>query len=298
MDFTDFTAGTNDGGRRVDRIIKQILKDNPQVNIYAALRKKLIKVNGGRASSDTRIQEGDVLSIASFLIPESKGDKEDTPPRILPEDFKTLFKNEHLWLINKAYGISVQPAKGEAADIASIIASAGVPDASLAFRPAPLHRLDKYTTGVLAISQSLSGATWFSKALQEHVIGKTYFGIAEGRLLHEELWEDDIAGKAAHTRASPQGFGHYLQWEFSFVRFTIGTGRKHQIREQSAIHGHPLLGDKLYGSTCPLPASRAYFLHAGELEAPADNPVGLPALIQAPFPMEFSDFIERYAHIR
>ncbi len=290
MDFTEFRAGSNDEGRRLDRIIKHILKDNPQANVYAALRKKLIKVNGGKASADTRIVNGDIISVAAFLVPQS------SPHHTQEAAFKTLFKNENLWLIDKPYGIPVQPEKGGLQDIATLIAASAPPSSSIAFRPAPLHRLDKYTTGVLAISQSLSGAMWFSKALQEHSIGKTYFGIAEGTISQEELWKDEVAGKHAETYAVPLSTGHYHGRTYTYTRFSIATGRKHQIREQTAMHGHPLLGDRSYGSDCPLPNSRAYFLHAAALAVPADNPAGIPPLIQAPLPEEFAAFISSSLH--
>ena len=314
MDFTDYIAGTNDSGRRLDKILKHIFQDNHNTNIYAALRKKLIKVNGAKTAAEYQVNKGDVISIATILIGQNKTLNNEKTETIIDNNqhhLQTILKNKHILIINKPYGINVHSSNSKENDIASIVANQYKDTSSIAFTPAPLHRLDKYTTGALAISLSHEGAVWFSSAISTHAIKKTYIGIAEGTLKEKETWEDSIENtpnnkksfhtvtisegeKKAVTHALPLAYGVYKGHPITLIQYNIETGRKHQIRIQSSTHGHPLLGDNAYNSTIHItnPISHTFFLHAVQLEFPKDNPISLPSTITAPLPEEFESFLE------
>jgi 23S rRNA pseudouridine955/2504/2580 synthase len=169
--------------------------------------------------------------------------------------------------------------------------------ASLSFTPAPLHRLDKQTTGILVCSESLEGAHWFSSALLNHKIQKRYLGLAEGLLDSPEDWEDlldedGFPAKIAKTHASPLSFGSYRGKAVTLVEYEIATGRKHQIRAQSVIHGHPLLGDTKYGGA-RIDEGQEFYLHAWKMGFPAEKSAGLPELITAPIPAAYKKMLEK-----
>lgn len=318
MDFTDFKTGTNDSGRRLDKILKHIFQDTHTTNIYAAIRKKLIKVNGLKTSADYQVTEGDVISVAKFLLEHTYQDETRKKTQVKHQIIlQTIFKNQHILIINKPYGINVHSSKSEETDIASIIARQYRDSSSISFTPAPLHRLDKYTTGVLAVSQTHEGAVWFSSAIASHEIKKTYIGIAEGILNERVTWEDSIenkhhVNKSFHTvsiaespfticntkksitHATPLAYGVYKGKPITLVQYNIETGRKHQIRIQTSTHGHPLLGDSAYNSlmciNTPIPYS--FFLHAIQISIPKENPLSLPCTIKAPLPEEFETFMQ------
>ncbi|MCR5762929.1 MAG: RluA family pseudouridine synthase [Treponema sp.] len=314
MDFTNYTAGLNDSGRRLDKILKHIFQDSQKTNIYAALRKKLIKVNGSKSAADYILKEGDVISIAKFLLQqdaEAKNNEMQDEHKDFNFQFQTIFKNQHIWIINKPYGINVHSSQSKEIDIASIIAMQCKDNSSIAFTPAPLHRLDKYTTGILSISQSHEGAVWFSKAISDHAIKKTYIGIAEGTLKEKKTWEDSIenmpsnkksfhtvtiseGAKKSITHAAPLAYGAYKGLPVTLIQYSIETGRKHQIRIQSSSHGFPLLGDSAYNSHNPviIPKQHAFFLHAIQISFPTDNPLSMPKTVTAPLPKEFEDFLQ------
>ena len=200
MDFTDFTAGSDDGGRRADRVLRRFLHDANLSSVYGALRKGLILVNARRVKPDARIESGDVVSIASFLLQNEKPRGTETSPKkkspqgkspALP--FTVVFANEHFIVIDKPYGLSVQGKHSIAEKVAAYY-NASVPKEkrSLSFVSGPLHRLDKNTTGILFFSRSLEGAAWFSSALKAHRIQKKYVAIAEGAMECECVWEDFI----------------------------------------------------------------------------------------------------------
>ena len=68
MEFKDFTAGPDDKGRRLDKIIRIFLNNTPLTEIYKLLRKGLIKLNHKKAKPEARVEEGDVISIAEFIL--------------------------------------------------------------------------------------------------------------------------------------------------------------------------------------------------------------------------------------
>ena len=307
MDFTDFRAGTNDSGRKLDRILRHIFKSSTGTNIYSAMRKRLIKVNGAKASADMVLKEGDIISIASFLF-ENKKNTHDNDEKIM---FQTLFRNSHIWIINKPYDINVQPSQSGEKSIAEIIAAQHDYSTSIAFTPAPLHRLDRYTTGVLAVSQSYKGAVWFSQAIASHQIQKKYIGIAEGIINHPETWKDSIenlytegntfhtvkiseSGKQAVTHVKPLACGIYKGCPVTLAQYEIETGRKHQIRMQSSFHGHPLLGDSAYRASMLIdtPFRHSFFLHACQILIPKDNSLELPECVTAPLSSDFKAFMK------
>ena len=339
MEFTVCTAGKDDEGKRLDRVVRAVMDDQaaPDTNIFQALRKRLIRLNGSKAEPSARVHEGDTIEIAGFLIAGTAGTEDSRQSRTTPPPFppapdtprsapsggtrlEVLFQNDDLLFINKPVGISVQPSRGGAESISRIVRAeweAAGPHGSLSFIPAPLHRLDRYTSGVLAISQSARGAAWFSRAIQERSIRKLYLGICQGRLIEDALWEDRLTaadetgsgrnkgfytvrraatpgdgdtanGSLARTRVHPVSYGRRGQDELTLVQYELLTGRKHQIRAQSALRGHPLYGDTAYGGHS---GGGRFFLHALRLEFPPDNPLALPARIEAPLPEAFTAFI-------
>lgn len=200
MDFTDFAAGSDDGGRRVDRVLRRFLHGVNLSSVYGALRKGLILVNARRVKPDARIESGDVVSIASFLLQNEKSsDSGNTPVenrrvyKAAPLPYTVVFANEHFLVIDKPYGAAVQ-GKNSIAEKIAVYYDASVPKEkrSLSFVAGPLHRLDKNTTGILFFSWSLEGAAWFSRELKAHRIRKKYIALVEGDMENECVWEDFI----------------------------------------------------------------------------------------------------------
>ncbi|MGI5096099.1 RluA family pseudouridine synthase [Treponema socranskii] len=227
MDFTDFAAGSDDGGRRVDRVLRRFLHGANLSSVYGALRKGLILVNARRVKPDARIESGDVISIASFLlqnenssgsekygtdiekdshehVPTLSGDKntsdsENNPienrreNKAAPLPYTVIFANEHFLVIDKPYGVAVQEKNSIAEKIAAYyVASVPKEKRSLSFVAGPLHRLDRNTTGILFFSWSLEGAAWFSRELKAHRIRKKYIALIHGTMESECVWEDFI----------------------------------------------------------------------------------------------------------
>jgi 23S rRNA pseudouridine955/2504/2580 synthase len=227
-----------------------------------------------------------------------------------------MYEDSNLLILNKPPGIAVHGSASSACrasldeQVQAYLAPKLPP--SLSFRPGPLHRLDKPTSGVIAFSVSLEGARLFSALLRDGNIRKEYLavvdGIVGGAIGDEEVWEDrlvrDPEMRKTMTEGEPGGEGRAQRaltrirplartGSRTLIGAEIATGRTHQIRAQAAARGHPLSGDRKYGGK-PFPAGGrtgpgAFFLHAGALEF-LEAPPGmmLPRRVEAPPPVDFA----------
>lgn len=322
MDFKDFNAGPDDQGRRLDRVLRIFLNDKALPEIYKLLRKGLIKLNQKKAKPDSRVCQGDVISIAAFLLEaydktssKEKAASEHASP--VSTSLRIIFENEHLLIIDKPYDRTVHGKEdGLYKDVLAYLEKKASKSSSLAFRPGPLHRLDRRTTGLLVFSKSMEGARYFSKGIKNHTISKKYYGLARGKLSAPEVWEDKLAaspfdssnegfytveeseqGLTAITKASPLAYGSLNGLSVTLVEYSIKTGRKHQIRAQSALHKHPLAGDTAYGGESLKELGlknpeREFFLQAFSLSFPQDNPISMPEEIKIGLSPDFIRLLE------
>ena len=316
MIFKDFYAGKDDNDRRLDKVIRIFLPSQPLSSIYKLLRKGLIKLNDKKATPDYRIKTGDKISIADFIFESSSENtvnsgknqnKTVTQNLQLPP---VVFENQHIIIFNKPQNLSVH-GDNSLEEIYSVFYKNNNSQNSLSFKPGPLHRIDRMTSGLVAFSKSLEGARWFSDAIKNHSLHKKYYALLEGKVLQEEEWIDYIKApednqktfhtveiaatqkdeefKKAISFIKPICSGNFKNKELTLVQVEIKTGRQHQIRAQSSFHGHPLFGDTAYGGEEN--DSKAFFLHAAELILPKDNPLELPTTIKADLPKSFLNFL-------
>lgn len=317
MEFKQFKIGQNDISRRLDKVIRVFSSSLSLPEIYKAIRKGFIKVNNKKIKQDYRINEGDVIYIASFLLnKENENVTESKVNKSLPLP-EIVFENEHLIIINKPYNVNVHGDETSLDKIIEQYYENNYSSSSLSFKPGPLHRLDRYTTGLLVFSKSLEGAHWFSENIKTHVIQKKYYGLATGYLKESEVWKDIIQKndkdkesfhkvtakklsstsllddeKIAETIVRPLKYGKFNNIDVTLIEYTIKTGRKHQIRAQSSLHNHTLLGDCAYGSNKLHNGYQEFYLTAKELTFPKDNPLGLPEKIEIRLPKLFTKILK------
>ncbi len=319
MDFRDFKSGRDDQGRRLDKVLRIFLPSLSLSQIYKALRKNLIKVNGKKINPDYKINAEDTINIASFLFDEhektwdkglsvdSKNMTESKNEKADLDFLKSLivFENENLLILNKPSGLKVHSSQKKEVSLQSLVFEYYLKthdNDSLAFKPGPLHRIDRYTQGLVCFSMSIQGAVWFSENIKNHNIKKTYSAIVEGKISESQVWKDklfkdDKSSKNAFytvkidsknqndnsleciTRIIPVKSFVVDDKSLTLVNFIIETGRQHQIRAQSSFHGFPLYGDTAYGGEKNKIKGQNFYLTAGKLEFPK-NQLGIPPVIE------------------
>ncbi|GHT49870.1 RNA pseudouridine synthase [Spirochaetia bacterium] len=295
----------NDAGRRLDRVLRKAMPDIPLSGIHKMLRKKRILLDGKKAQPSTKtasgqkiIIEGNAASFASETLasPSNKVLKDEChsaqcAPALPPIEPLILFEGGGILVLNKIAGIASHGDNSLETQVRAYLEHKITK--SLSFKSGPLHRLDKPTSGVITFSTSLDGAQKFSAILAEGKLKKTYIAIFDGLMQdckwHDFLVRDNNTKKTfVQNENSKDGkeaicevrvIANNAKQSLAFV--IIKTGRTHQIRASASFHGHPLSGDKKYGSMSKPP----FFLHALSLEFP-DESFGVKK-ITAPLPHEW-----------
>ena len=208
-----------------------------------------------------------------------------------------LFEDGEALVIDKPGGLPIErPRRGGAA------LSDQLDMLRMGFQrqPAPVHRLDRDTSGCLLLARNPKALKRFARAFEERRVEKTYLGIVAGPVAEAsgtiELALSKISSAEAGWRMIParKGKPAVTHWRklaekdgLTLVQFMPLTGRTHQIRIHAlAGLGQPLLGDPIYGK----PDSRAgrTMLHAASLVLPREGKQ--PIAATAPLPADFARF--------
>ena len=275
-----FTIGPDDAGRRLDRILRALYADKPLSFVYRLFREGSVRLDGKRAEGSTHTAAGDVVEVRLLSTTPHPGAASGPVDRQAARRFQSMIilETADLVVINKPAGILTHGPDG--IDTLARAYFAERMALSLAFVPAPLHRLDRNTSGALAVSASLKGAMAFSEALRTGLVRKTYLALLEGDLATAALWEDSMerdTGTRTSIAAAEGKTAVAHAWPlircngYTLASIELRTGRTHQIRAQAAWRGHALAGDVKYGGR-PFHGSTSldggYFLHCMRLATP------------------------------
>ncbi len=290
--------GPDDANRRLDRILRSFLSEVPLSGIYRLFRDGNVRISGKKVDGSYRTKAGDPVEIRlpcedlESLRTESDIEplKKHTCDAIRSFANMILLETTNLAVINKPRGMLTHGPGG--VDEAAVAYYREQAAASIAFVPAPLHRLDRNTSGALAVSASLAGAIAFSAALRAGLIEKTYLALIEGELRDEETWIDALSRDSGSGVSSIQETGRHAEafarpllyrYGYTLASIRLGTGRTHQIRVQAAAHGHSLAGDLKYGGR---QLAGGYVLHCASLGLPPGICSPDKVLVTAPIPAE------------
>jgi 23S rRNA pseudouridine955/2504/2580 synthase len=302
------TAAADDDGRRLDRILRKALPDMPLSAIHSLLRKRRILVNGVPGNAADRVRTGSVIQVPVTAAGRQKRKilpcKGEAP---LSAALDILWEGAGLLVLNKPAGLGVHgPDSGNGGSLEARVQDYLAPKLppSLSFKPGPLHRLDRPTSGIIVFSTSLEGARNFSALIRERRVRKTYLALLDGLLERDETWEDALVrdrelgksfalpaghigpdfSKTARTRVHPLAHTTAGQARATLAMLELDTGRTHQIRAQAAARGFPLAGDRKYGGGGQ---RGGFLLHAWTLELPEQTLPGIPRRLEAPLPEHF-----------
>jgi 23S rRNA pseudouridine955/2504/2580 synthase len=305
----ELSAGADDDGRRLDRILRRAFPDLPLSMIHRLLRTGRVTVDGRRADAARRVAQGARIRVRDAPLRAAAAGTGEAAAPAPPLD--VLWEGGGLLLVNKRAGLAVHAVdgRGAAADRRPPCLDAlvreylrGTREPSLSFRPGPLHRLDQVSSGVIAFSTSLAGARAFTALMREGRLRKTYLALADGLVAAPAAWEDTLLRDKTlrKTRVLPEKgegadaarpgrsrvFPLAARADFSLIAVEIETGRTHQIRSQAAFHGHPLAGDRKYGGSF---RRGGPLLHAFSLAFPPEHgPEELRGkTVRAPLPGPF-----------
>lgn len=204
------------------------------------------------------------------------------PLEAQPEDIPldVVYEDESVIVINKPVGMVVHPAPGHPGGTvvnALLYHCAGeLSGINGVVRPGIVHRIDKDTSGLLIAAKTDRAHLSLAAQLQDHSLYRLYHGVVVGKLKADEGTVNAPLDrnpkdrkKMAVAAGGREAVTHYAVLErftgYTYAAFRLETGRTHQIRVHMAHLGHPLLGDKVYGSPKGCPGLEGQCLHAKEL---------------------------------
>ncbi len=238
---------------RLDRWFRRNICEIPQSLIEKNIRKGNIKVNNIKKKSSYKLRNNDEVILYNINFSPNKHKKITKKYLATKDDLSkssSIFieNNENFVVINKPPGISVQAGTKSRKNILDILRSTKeFEDCS----PYTVHRIDKETTGVLIVAKNRKYAQLFTSLFRIRKIHKTYLGIALGEIQEKKgTLKNDLFYYEGKKKITTSAITHYTVLDknnnYSLLKLSPETGRKHQIRKQLLIYGHPILGDSKY----------------------------------------------------
>ena len=244
---------------RLDRYLAQHLSDLSRSRLQQLIEQGLVQVNGNVCTSKkATVKAGDRIQIDIPAVQPLELKAEEIPLDILYED-------DQLLIINKPAGLVVHPAPGhsEGTLVNALLAHCpNLPGIGGVQRPGIVHRLDKDTTGAIAIALTDRAQQHLQAQLKAKTARREYLGIVYGAPKAPSDTVDLPIGrhpidrkKMAIVPIEKQGRTAVTHWQvkerlgnYTLMHFQLETGRTHQIRVHSAHIGHPIVGDPVYSS--------------------------------------------------
>lgn len=201
-------------------------------------------------------------------------------PDVLTLPIEIIYRDDDLVAVDKPAGMLVHRAS-HARDPRVVMTF--VRD-TLGVHAWPLHRIDRYTSGIVLVAITLEAARRMYALFQKGGLEKTYLAVVRGDAPVNGRIDEPLDGKSAVTEyeriAAADGR--------SLLRVHPRNGRRHQIRRHLQGVGLPIVGDPTYGDAGP---DERLGLHAARL-AFAHPFSGEPVVIEAPLPADFSALLE------
>ena len=265
----ELTIAANDAGQRLDRFLSKAVPLLPASLAQKYIRIKRIKLNGGRADRDTRLQAGDVLQL--YINDEffDKPREDNAYLTVATPKLNIVYEDDQIILVDKRPGLAVHPHDGAEYGRTLIDHIQAYlyqkrewsPRGENSFAPALCNRIDRNTGGIVIAAKTAEALRVLNQKIKDREMDKRYLAIVEGTpkpprgSLKGYLFKDakknrvfvsdkmQPGAKTCQTNYVTLASGKGL----SLVECELITGRTHQIRAQFAHAGHPLLGDGKYG---------------------------------------------------
>lgn len=295
----------DEAGIRIDAWLALALSEEfPDKTFTRSSLKKMIEqgavtIGGEAVKPSYGVKKGDVVSVE---MPEPE------PLDVQPEDIplNVVYEDKDIIVINKPRGMVVHPAPGTRSGTlvnALLHYCRDLSDINGVIRPGIVHRIDKDTTGLIAVAKNNASHIKLAAQLSNHTMARVYYAVLEGVPKTQCGTVDMPIGRhpvdrkrmAVNTQNGREAVTHFKVLEvknnLALTELRLETGRTHQIRVHMQAIGHPIAGDPVYGikNTRNLAGQ---LLHAGKLKLIHPG-TGEPVEFSAPLPDDYVDFLKK-----
>jgi len=291
-----------DAGKRLDHAIHQRFPQFSRARVQSWIKGGHVLINGNATRASYIVRPSDVIDVEPSDPPPLRATPEPIPLTILYEDADVV-------AIDKPAGMIVHSGAGVHSGtlvnallhrFASLSRSAGE------LRPGIVHRLDRYTSGVLLVAKNDAAHQRLAEQFANRQVEKTYLALVHGKVkqdrgrIEKPIARDPrqrvrMTARLAHGRAAWSEYRVLRRFDaFTLLEVRIGTGRTHQIRVHLASIGHPVVGDRLYGAPAKIgstPTLARYFLHAHRITFHQPS-TGEPVTADSPLPEDLEAWMQ------
>lgn len=272
-----FTVGEAEAGERLDYYLSRRIPRLSRNRAKSLIVDGFVTVDEEFCKPAYRLHRGEIVTGNYPDAPVETVEPEDVPLTIYYED-------EHIVVVEKPAGTLTHPTEVETTGTlvnallyhCGTLAPIGAP-----FRPGIVHRLDRGTSGVLAVARSELAHRKLVRQFSERTAGRVYAAVVSGVPAQTSGLIDAPIGRSASdpTRfavsplAPKEALTEYRvekkYGDAALLRLRLRTGRTHQIRVHLSYIGHPILGDETYGGPTDLIGRPALHAHSLSFDHPA-----------------------------
>jgi 23S rRNA pseudouridine955/2504/2580 synthase len=308
-------VGQDDNGIRLDRWFKRHYPALTHGALEKLLRTGQVRVDGGRAKANHRLEKGNAIRVPPFPKPKTDAPlapHEDAPVKLSPKDKAfaqtlVLYEDDAIVVFNKPHGLAVQGGSKTERHLDGLLAAF----ARDGQKPKLVHRLDRDTSGVMIVGRTAGAAAHLAQEFRRHLAKKLYWALTHGVPAPREGWidaalkkqaakggrermrvadEDDEDGQSAVTRFKVID---HAATEVAWVALMPETGRTHQLRAHCALIRCPIIGDPKYGGReTKVRGALEYKLHLHAAALRIRHPDGREMTFTAPVPTHFHKAVE------
>jgi 23S rRNA pseudouridine1911/1915/1917 synthase len=304
-----FEVSADEAGARLDAFLAARFASVSRTALKRAIEGGDVSVGGRAAKPSHKLKAGERVEVELPAPAPTELTPEDIPLDIVYEDADVV-------VVNKPAGMIVHPAAGvHSGTLANALAFhfKQLSERAGAFRPGIVHRLDRDTSGLVAVAKTAQAHEHLSEQFRARTVFKSYVALVHGVVREEKGRVEQPLARDPRNRTrmavARGGRAALSLWRvrrrydrFTLLNVEIKTGRTHQIRVHLAWMKHPVVGDEAYGGgrdkTVTDPRLRAaiaalgrQFLHAERLGFHHPR-TGEWLSFTAPPPRELQDFLD------
>jgi 23S rRNA pseudouridine1911/1915/1917 synthase len=295
-------AEPGDSGKRLDQLLHERLPQYSRSRLQEWIRAGRVQVDGASRRPSYLLRASQTVDVAPAGL---------TPLHATPEEIPltVLYEDDDLVAIDKPAGMVVHSGAGVHSGTlvnALLHRFAALSSVGGDQRPGIVHRLDRFTSGVLLVAKHDAAHRQLAAQFSGRLVEKVYLALVHGDIrgdrgrIERPIARDPVR-RTRMTARLDSGRAAWSEWtalrrlgKFTFLSVRIGTGRTHQIRVHLSSIGHPVAGDTLYGAPAKVegkPPLGRYFLHSHRIRFRQPS-TGEEIEVISPLPRELEEWMD------